>query len=162
MSSIAYALALHTVTAGDQRAALILQAGLGEVRENFTNSNLGDARWSGPVDDGAAEPQPAVAHAPVLSPAGLPLQPRAQVTASARVPGERAPTVTASGRTNAQVTRRALVSIGGGEGKDHQQQHRGALTKHVSYPTKPAWSELASQYRSGMNAPASAPKFYSG
>lgn len=137
MSGVAHALALHAVTASDQRAALILQASLRVVRENFANSNPGNARWSSSVDRGAAEPEPAVAHAPVLSPAGLPLQPRAQVTASAWVPSECAPTVTASERTDAQVTRRALVDSSGGERSDHQQQDHGALAQHVPYSTKP-------------------------
>lgn len=79
----------------------------------FTYSSFGDSGGSRFVYGGAGQSQGAVAVRPVLAAAGLPLQPGALITASARILGH-CPTTFADKRgfkgTSPEVTRRAFVS----------------------------------------------------
>lgn len=101
----------------------------------FAHSNFGDLDSSCRVKRGARQPQCAVAVRPVLPAAGLPLQPRALLAASARVPGQRPATLAAVLRlaheTRTEVTRRALVSRERPHQKKDVHEHNGTLAEHV-------------------------------
>lgn len=101
----------------------------------FTHSNFGDRDSSCRVKGGARQPQCAVAVRPVLPAAGLPLQPRALLAASARVPGQGPATLAAVRRlvrgTRTEVTRRALVSRERPHQKKDVDEHNGTLAEHV-------------------------------
>lgn len=124
-------------------AALNLQCSLREkehekkrkIPPTFTHSNFGDRDSSCRVKRGARQPQCAVAVRPVLPAAGLPLQPRALLAASARVPGQRPATLAAVLRlvheTRTEVTRRALVSRERTHQKQDVHEHNGTLAEHV-------------------------------
>lgn len=73
---------------------------------------------------------------PVLSAAGLPLQPGALVAASARIPGQGPATLAAVrgfDRTSPEIARRALVSRERPHQEEDVQYHNGALAEHVSF-----------------------------
>ena len=101
----------------------------------FTHSSLGNGGGSGPVDGGAGQPQGAVAARPARSAARLPLQPRAPVAASARVPRHGAASLAAvrgSDRTRPGVAGRALLRCERTHQKQDIQEHDGAFAEHVS------------------------------
>ncbi len=113
----------------------ILKNGRDRLLPTFTNSNFRNFSCSCRVERGARQPQGAVAVSPVLSAAGLPLQPGALIAASARIPGHAPATLAAVRgfeRTSPEVTRRALVSRERPHQKKDIQYHNGALAEHVS------------------------------
>lgn len=122
-------------------AAFSLQCSLGKKEyekkrlPTFTHSNFGDRDSSCRVKRSARQPQCAVAVRPVLPAAGLPLQPRALLAASARVPGQRPATLAAVRRlvheTRPEVTRRALVRRERPHQKKDVHEQNGTLAQHV-------------------------------